>query len=586
MKQLDSANSRLARNSLESWTLAVLVLTPLLANVYSAFPFEESKVPLLRAAAVMALPMLIYLASVSRRFWQRPLAAPALFVGYTYLAATAFSVDPAGSFLGMVFRRQGTYTFLCYLFFFFAVILAIRRRRQAERLIFTVVLTGFATALVAVLQKLGLDPNPTATANFDGRVWGTLGNPIFLSSVLILVIPLHLYVLRRSWWRFFSGRGRPAGGTGRWAALWYLLLVLAFLGVELAALVLARSRGPLLGLAGGLFFFLVITLLRINRRKIAATVLVAALVLPLILGTIFTGPSSWGGLPLVRDRLGNFFETGTGLVRLHIWKGVLNMVRADPLRALLGYGPETLYLILPQYNSPLLKQIESPTAVADRAHNEMLDNLVMEGGLGLLAYVIFFGAACWYALRKLGLINSATDKKVFPLLFAVGGLWGVAAPGLGAGSLVFSGLGLGLGLVGGVGLYLVYAVLRPSRGAVETLAAWQALLLTALLSALMAHFIELQFSFGQTSTRLYFWVLAGLMVAVGELSREQAEAAVEGRPDRATVGAALPVVLLICICFFDFCWFTKTSRPAVVFPGGDRVVGGPGRGAFRAPVAW
>jgi tetratricopeptide (TPR) repeat protein len=570
MDKADSHGSKLARNALESWTMAVLVVVPLFTNAYSVFPFEESKAPLLRAAAAMALPLFIYLAAAPGRLWRRPLVVPALLTGYTCLAATAFSVDPAGSFLGLVFRRQGTFTFFGYLFFFLAVILAIRRRSQVERLVFTVVLTAMAVSFWAVLQKLGLDSNPAGTAAFGGRVWGTLGNPIFVSGLLILAIPLNIYVLRWAWPGCLAGSDLAGPGPGpgrrmgRWAARSYFLLMLAFLGLELAALVLARSRGPLLGLAGGLFFFLVITLLRLNRRRAAGLVLATALVLPLVLASIFTGPVGWGGLSPVRERLGQAFETGTGQVRLHIWKGVAALVRAEPLRALVGYGPESLYLVLPQYNSPLLKQIEAPASVADRAHNEMLDHLVMEGALGLLAYVLFFGAACRYGLRRLGLINSTSDDQAFILLFTVGGLWGVAAPGLGTSSLAFSGLGLGLGLVGGAGLYLVYATLRPSRGPVINVPGREAWLLTALLSALIGHFIEVQFSFGQTSTRLYYWVLAGLLVAVGEPGPDRDEEAGRGtRLNQATVGAAGPVVLVICTCFFDFSWMAKINPGAI-----------------------
>jgi len=63
-------------------------------------------------------------------------------------------------------------------------------------------------------------------------------------------------------------------------------------------------------------------------------------------------------------------------------------------------------------------------------------------------------------------------------------------------------------------MYLLYFMaMTPKRYRTR----WDAtaMLLSLLLASLVAHFVEIQFSFGITATRLYFWVLSGMVVVAG-----------------------------------------------------------------------
>jgi len=467
-----------AENTLECFLLAALVLIPLFFNPYGVLPFEEAKVPLLRSLALLALPFLVFpfvkKGLKARTFtntgqgWSSGLAVAALVLAYTYLLSTAFSVSPSDSFFGMYLRRQGTYTALCYLFFFFVVLRTIHTRRQIEGLLFAFLLAGFTVSVWAILQRLGLDPD--VEGSHGTRVWSTLGNPIFLSAFLIMTAPLHLYFLSRSLQRLEECRGQGISSGRSRAEVLFFMMVFLFFAANLAALMLAESRGPTLGLFVGLFLLMILHVLRQGRRRaVAGLLVIGGLLILMLVFLSLPGQQSAGftDMPLL-DRLDSAFQSKSGRVRTHIWKGVFDLFVSNPGRILTGYGPETLSLVFPRHNPPMLQYLEKPTAFADRAHNELLDLLVMQGILGLAAFLLFFGILCRFVLKQLGLIPTMKRDIAFGGIVLVSGFLGFLVPYAASGETVYSGLGLGLGLVCGLFLYILFLALTTKREALSS----------------------------------------------------------------------------------------------------------------------
>jgi len=552
---------------LELSVLATLILVPLFINVYGAMPFEESKAPLLRILALTALPFYIWaILHRDRRpanpepIGRSPIIVPALAVAYAYLVSTLFSVSPPDSFFGAFVRRQGCYTALAGIFLFMVVLRVVRSNLQIERLLFTALLAGFGVSFWAILQGMGLDPNPKATAKFSGRVWSTFGNPIFLSSFLIMILPIHFYFLGR--WRQNSHLSKSKGPrppTTR-AETAFNILILIFLLGNIVALFLARSRGPLLGLAVGLLFFGLIQIARSGYPHLAGYGAAGALLILFVLClALFGAPVAWlERLPLLDD-LGRIFQTGTGLVRVHIWKGVLALLTAQPLRIITGYGPETLTLVLPRHNSPLLPHIERPDALADRAHNELLDLAAMQGVIGLAAFLWFFGAICYYIIARLGLIRSRRQGFLYAGLYILGGLAGGLLPCVFGKGPVFSGIAFGLGLIGGLLSFLLYSFFTMKKeGMAIHPRSW---LLSIILASLIGHFTELQFSFDLTSTRLYFWILAAIALVAGRDPIKPAEPQPDGRAGPLfgqMVWIAFPAWLALITVIQNLLWLVKS----------------------------
>ncbi len=568
------------------WLLAVL-LVPLFFNVYSQRVFEPDKIGLVRGiATIMAAMWVVWLVEQAatgglRRGgglagrWQRlretRLVLPALLVVATYTLATALSVTPRISFWGSYERLQGTYSLLAYVVIGLSVLFLLRRRQQVERLLFAIVLASVPASLYGIAQHYGLDPLPWG-GDVTERVAGSLGNAIFIAAYLIMVVPLTLVQWVRIWrqetagwagtrkastmlllaalfvvqallwgavgmgagvwfgvavWGITAGVGRLSGGSvRRWLTLGLMQTVVA---MQVVCIIFTQSRGPWLGLAAGLFLFVVVALIASGWRRLALALGVGAVVLAGFLA-VLNLPS--GPLAPLRDlpyvgRLGRIFEvqSGTGRVRVLIWQGALEMVTDDPLRTVVGYGPESMYVAYAPYYAPELAHLERRTALPDRSHNETYDALITTGILGLAAYLYLFWALYRLALRSLGLVRSKGDEHLFLGLTAGAGLVGAVLPYLAEGQWRYAGITMPLAMVAGVGVYaLIWAVTRRNVGAgalagADSPAAKSpeaALLVAGLLGAIVAHFGEIHFGIAIGATRTYFWVLAAMLVAVGE----------------------------------------------------------------------
>ncbi|MHB0856231.1 MAG: O-antigen ligase family protein [Anaerolineae bacterium] len=564
------------------WLLAV-VLVPLFFNVYSSRVFEPDKLGMLRSVAT--LMAIAWLVRTAEGWWsgrkrepvtvdsvrtavRRPLMGVTLLLVAVYLLATVFSVVPRVSFWGSYQRLQGTYSTLSYLVIFALLLQNLRRQAQLERLITLIIITSIPASLYGLLQHYALDPLPWGGETQE-RVASHMGNAIFIGAYLIMVIPLTLVrilalqstaleglstrrqaLLVAGFWLAFvvqafawaslgfarglavglvliAGLALLAGYLRRPMARFVLLGAYSTaLAVQLVCLFFSQSRGPILGLFAGLFFFGLLYLF-VRRWRAASLGLVGLALGALVFLGVFNLPRS--PLAALRDvpyvgRLGQVFETegGTGKVRVLIWQGALELLQANPLRTLVGYGPESMYVAYNPYYPPDLAHYESRNASPDRSHNETFDALITTGVLGLIAYLVLFGSLVYHILHWLGLVGSEAQARALVACGVCGSLLGILVPWALEGSLVFAGVGLPLGFLAGLGLYVTVLALRgvwarsaaPADGAGLDLQS--KLLLLGLLAAVVGHLVEINFGIAVAVSRTYFWIYAALALVVGQ----------------------------------------------------------------------
>jgi len=553
---------------LEGGWLLALIVVPLFFNVHSSRVFEPDKLALLRSLALLMAVVWVVKAvneagsapqdpSHPRGLlpWvrQTPFVLPALLYIGAMLLSTALSIVPRVSFWGSYQRLQGTFSFLAYVVVFFSILGALRRREQLERLLNTVVLTSIPIAIYGWIQHSGLDPLPWG-GDVVTRVAANAGNPIFLAAHLIMAFFITLERLLHSF-RLLMAECEGSIADAVLTGVYIFALV-----VQAVAIVYTQSRGPWLGWAAGLYVFVLVGLIALRRQSpdraplrpsevlkaagtavgslvlgslpvyaalaalkkgwrwlwlswVLQTLLVAALLV------VFNLPQSplspLRQLPYI-GRMGQVFEveSGTGKVRVLIWEGVVDLLRRNPARALVGYGPESMYVAYNAVYPPDLAHYEARNASPDRSHNETFDALVTTGVLGFLAYFFLFGSIFYFSLRWLGMLQGRRDRDLFLGLSAGGAAAGVLLPRLLDGSFRFAGVGIPAGFILGVIAYLTIVTLTPARhGAEET--RQDTLLILALLSALVAHFVEIHFGIAIAATRTYFWALTGVLGIVG-----------------------------------------------------------------------
>lgn len=614
--------SRLCEAFIEAGWLAAVIVVPLFFNVHSSRVFEPDKISLLRSIALlMAAAWLIKVVNdgIGRRspdesdnqprpgLWQRmrstPLVLPTLLLVLAYLISTVFSLTPRISLMGSYQRLQGTYTTLSYIVIFFLVLGHLRRPEQWRRLAYAIILTSLPIAIYGILQHRGADPLPWG-GDVQRRVAANMGNAIFVAAYLLMAFFL---TLQRTLWHF----GRVLRSQeGQWGAGDAILAgcYLFILAVQSLTLLYTQSRGPFLGLLAGLYVFGLVGLfgLRAWARQqerlgsgaralfswgwlgmMGAAVAVGAFLV------IFNLPNS--PLAPLRSnptigRLGTALdlEANTARVRTLIWQGASSLVSpheplqrpnlsgdsavtamqpdaVNALRPLIGYGPEAMWVAFNRYYPPQLAYHESRNASPDRSHNETFDSLVITGVLGFVAYMALFISLFYYSLKWLGLIRSPRQRLGFLALTLGGAALGALFSYLLQGDWVLLGITLPAGLIAGVIIYITVAAIWNERRGLPMHLGQRELLVMTILATMIAHFIEIHFGIAIVSTRTYFWLWSGVLVALGmnwlRLDASAPESVAASALDRKTGPAE-----------------TKASRPAGSSQSGSK-------GKRRSPAA-
>jgi tetratricopeptide (TPR) repeat protein len=176
-----------------------------------------------------------------------------------------------------------------------------------------------------------------------------------------------------------------------------------------------------------------------------------------------------------------------------------------------------MYVAYNPFYIPELAYVEKRNASPDRSHNETWDSLVITGVLGLVVYLVLFASVFYFGLKWLGLINTARQRNIFFGLYAGSGVLGAIVFTAWRG-IAYFGLGLPfgiiLGLIGYLTLAAMFATLGPPLKAGE---AARNLLMLTLLSAIVAHFAEINFGIAIAATHTYFWMFSGLLFVLGYL---------------------------------------------------------------------
>ncbi len=225
-------------------------------------------------------------------------------------------------------------------------------------------------------------------------------------------------------------------------------------------------------------------------------------------------------------RLTQITDASAGSVRVRelIWQGSINAFwahpplmdysgRSDsvaPIRPILGHGPESLRAAFRRFYPAELATVEARTAETDRAHNEVMDQLVTSGAIGLVAFLALFTVAAHFSMRKADLITCRKDSLVFFAACIVMPLAGAIIP-LALRHGYYVGPGIGLGMASAIVSYVLYRALCPREMKIGP----HGIAVLAIFAGILGHFIELQFGVATIATRMLFFLYLAVLVALG-----------------------------------------------------------------------
>ncbi|MBL7141891.1 O-antigen ligase family protein [Patescibacteria group bacterium] len=322
---------------------------------------------------------------------------PALIFIFILGLAAVFSQSPHYSFWGYYSRKMGYLIWLHFFAFFLILFFNLKNKKQITRIFHIIVAATGIVVLYGFLQILGLDIFSWKESPFLGyRVFSTLGQPNFLASWLLLVIPVIFWALfiktHKPFKQFFL---RPV------FICLFLLAIFVF--------ILTQSRGGWIGFFFAFFFFVII-FAWLKKQKRLTTLLLVLLFLSLIFVValnLYPFPLNKGDNILVRRFKTLSHLTEAGQLRFIWWQNSLDLIKQKPV---LGYGLETQHLNFVRYYRPEFAALEAINQIPDRAHNDILDILLTSGLLGLVSYLFLIGSVFWLGLRHIFKPNPQAPK--------------------------------------------------------------------------------------------------------------------------------------------------------------------------------
>lgn len=464
------------------WLSAIATVPLLFSFNGTTRAFEEPKTYALHFFALILLGMLVWTgvnrgvsvwqarrSSESLDLWpwirQNPanllLSLIAIF-SFGYVLSALLSPVPMFSILGADPETTGynLYTFLSMIVVSLAIVVYATKPQQIWRVIYAIAIVGVITSIYGILQSNGWDP--IGVVDQQERVISSFGNPIYFGAYLVIAIPLTASLIVRL----------------LIPNIWVRALVISvMLSIEVLALWLTGSRGPLIGLGGGVLAAVVAIGVATPARLVTskylfiAGILVAGPVITILLiaprGGIYSRPIQLSGefdavvdrlqnspgqqdvdepvtsepvtipegggeqlsgvspVPLTSDS-GGFVEAGLS-GRTQIWTEVFELAttweRQQPdrgiskvLRPVFGYGPDML-----RYSTPLVSEPRVSMQVVDQAHNKFLQYLAELGWSGLFVFIAVLVVLLWMLTDTLRSIRglAKTDHDHF-ILMAVG----------------------------------------------------------------------------------------------------------------------------------------------------------------------
>ncbi|HXK40910.1 MAG TPA: O-antigen ligase family protein [Candidatus Paceibacterota bacterium] len=355
-----------------NFLLVLLAFTPLVVANSFLYPYVNGKVLFIRT--VITIVLVLFSFKLFNRNFRREVSEKSriLFKSKLFLAVMAyfsiftlsavFAFDKIRAFAGMPERGEG----FIGIFFFVAafIIFLLLFDKKHWQWFFRIILAAGLILFIHQLSYVLKDVyNPISL----------IGNRSFFAIYFLFVLFCAVIVwqnsqmLRDRFWLYFSGLMVP---------------------LSIIAIFMTDKKGPLASLSAGLFVFLIYLII---RQKGSRKLILTGLIFMLIFGGLFFATRSvevWQKIPGLRRVAKASFLDQTISARMAsagISLDAVNPATNGFNRLLLGWGWDNYHIAWYKNYNPEFYTYESEPF--DRSHNKLLDVLVMNGILGLLAYL-------------------------------------------------------------------------------------------------------------------------------------------------------------------------------------------------------
>ena len=377
---------------------ALLLAVPLALLGYSKtalVPATDTKSLFVRGVlfAALALASVVFFSNAQfrsetvaklRSFWQHPIGK-AVAASFVILGiSTIFAFDKYIAFFGNAERGEG---FVGLSFMYLFCLLAALVFEKRDWLYFWGVTA--ATGIIVFVGEM--------SQFFGGayRPGSLMDNPIFLAGYFLAIIYAGLLLVKET----------KEGGSAGYAWLGGTSIACAVIGIFVT-----ETRGVIAGMVAGVVVSLLYVAWKGKQKKIAVGVLVA---IALVGGTFVATrhASVWEHVPGF-NRIAAFTladaTTQSRLANVTLTLHAVEPTKSNIKNTLIGWGWDNYIFAWEAHYDPRVYVFDK--AVFDRAHDKLLDVLVMNGSIGLLAYLAlwFFMFRAAFQIGKQSLIGGAS----------------------------------------------------------------------------------------------------------------------------------------------------------------------------------
>ncbi len=385
-------------------------LIPLVFYPYTSEIFEFNKITTIYAGVVVIATSWIAKMILEKKFILRRtiLDIPLLIFISSQLISTITSIDFHTSVFGYYSRFNGGFlSILCYAILYWAFVSNIDKN-SVKNILSGLVISSVIVSTFAFFEHYGHSLSCLLiTGKFNvscwiqdvqNRVFATLGQPNWLATFLVSVIPINWYL----------------GYKNNWRKIFPYLISSFFLII----LLFTKSRSGLLGYIVTFGVFWGYLFLKNKTKMILSfsVIFIIFLISVFIIGTPWTNTFKnlvTKNTEINTKSVGPALETGgteSGEIRKIVWKGAVNIWKNYPI---FGSGVETFAFSYFEFRPVEHNQVSEWDYIYNKAHNEYLNFAATTGSFGLISYLILIGTTI--ALFVKNLFSKTQNEKILTL---------------------------------------------------------------------------------------------------------------------------------------------------------------------------
>ena len=383
------------------YSIFLIPFIPLYISPSMVFPYITGKNFAFRILVEFAAALWLGLILINKEYRLRNSMMVISILIFTFIVGLAdlLGVSPYKSFWSNYERMEGYITIL-HLVVYFMIIKSIFKTQRDWKIFFNIfVIAGILVSLYAVMLPPDISNITHHVWEYGTRTQGTMGNPSFLASYLLLSVFLGIVLILNTKTSF---------------KYIYLLPVV----LNLVVIYLTGSRSAILAV---LFGLIMISLYYIGRqsyvsiteaklfRTIALSILVVLIILPVVFLTFRNTDLIQHDRTL--SRFTRIFSDPSSKSRITTWKMGWEGFKERPI---LGWGQENFVGVYTINPIPLTGK----HVWFDRAHSIVLDWMINAGVLGFLSYLAIYGSA-FYTIRKNFQNEIISQKEAVTIVIAL-----------------------------------------------------------------------------------------------------------------------------------------------------------------------